>query len=356
MNKRLGATALFVLVVIWFFPKSAKAERENLGTLSISDILLRPSFLVAPASVLGRGFTLGESSFAVKWTYVAGDRVSETVYSGHFRVGPEALVGPPAHYVQSVDPNQIAIVEAYAEMDHPLGRIRAGMLPLDFGLEGAESESDLIFPRALLFEQRIVGLRDLGLSYAIDYNGFFTEFVVHNGEGGSNQDGNYWYTARWGYDFEKMQFGLSGQTGKTSPQATAASGDTLASVDPTQPEKWRLGGIFASYHPKRIRVEMEGYWGQRVQDADGTRGFATGHLDGGYEWTGNLSTYLRYDMIDPDLQVDNDAVYRGAVAVVWTNDSRTSRWIGMYAHDINEGRRADDQYRLIWSLSPRALP
>jgi hypothetical protein len=145
---------------------------------------------------------------------------------------------------------------------------------------------------------------------------------------------------------------LAGQTGKTSPQATASSGDTLAGVDPTQPEKWRVGGVFASFRPKQFRIELEGYWGQRIQDADGAVGFATGYVDAGYEWSDRLWTFIRYDVFDSNLKTDDDAVHRAAVAVVWSAHSRTSRWIGMYAHDMNEGRMADDQYRIIWSLSP----
>lgn len=334
-----------LVLILLLLGLPVRADKESLGALSVSDLTLRPTFLVAPPSMTDRGFGLGESSFAVQWVY-------EHMYSAHARVGPESLVLPPVYYVPSVNPEAMAVVEAYAEMNHPLGRVRMGKLPLEFGLEGAESESDLVFPRALLFEKRLVGLRDLGLSYAIEYNGFFTEFVVHNGEGGADKDGDYWYTGRWGYNFEKIQVGLAGQTGKTSPLSTLGSGNTVANVDLTQPAKWRTGGVFASFRPKQFHIQLEGYWGERVQEADGAVGYATGHIDVGYEWTEQLSTYLRYDGYDPDLKRNNDAVHRGAVAGVWTNRSRTSRWIVMYAHDINEGHNPSDSYRLIWSLSP----
>lgn len=349
MLKRTRALILIALIGAGVATGAGATEKETLGTLSVSDILLRPSFLVAPQSVIDRGFNLGESSFAVKWEY-------EKSFSGHFRVGPESLVDVPAHYVQPRDPSQITIVEAYAEMKHPFGRFRLGKLPLEFGLEGAKPESDLIFPRALLFERHVVGLRDLGFSYQIEYNGFFTGFAIHNGEGGTDRDGAYWYTGRWGYNFEKIQLGLAGQTGKTTAMSTANSTDTLAAVDITQSAKWRLGGIFGTYHERDLHVELEAYWGERIQDADGAVGLATGHLDIGYDWTDRLASYLRYDAFDPDLKKDNDAVHRGAVALVWTSKSRTNRWIGMYAHDLNENHNPDDQYRLIWSLSSASVP
>jgi hypothetical protein len=231
-----------------------------------------------------------------------------------------------------------------------------GKQPIDFGLEGAKSEGDLIFPRSLLFERRIVGLRDVGFGYFIDYNDFYTEFVIHNGEGGNDLDNNYWYTARWGYKTNRFDIGLSGQTGHTSPDATGTVlNDTLAGVDPTQAEKWRMGGLFFAWRPKRVVLELEAYMGQLVQD-DAAARFATGHLDSGYEFSETFSAHLRYDYLDPNLGVDDDSTHRAAAAVVFTNKSRNSRIIVMAAHDFNEGARGDDQYRLIWSLSPTQLP
>lgn len=265
-------------------------------------------------------------------------------------------MAPPAHYLATVDSEKVEMVEAYGQFDSPYGRFRFGRLPIDFGLEGAKSESELIFPRALLFENRVVGLRDLGIGYYVDYNGFFTEVVAHNGEGGRDLDNQYWYTARWGYDFNKFRLGLAGQTGRTTPASTLNSGDTLASVDPTQNAKWRMGGVFFSWRPKRILFEGEGYIGDREQAADGIRQFASGHADFGYEWSDQFSSYLRYDEFDRDLGISGGDTRRVALAMVFTNKSRNSRLILMAAHDFNESHHDDDQYRLIWSLSPSQLP
>ncbi len=344
MKQYVWSLVIFTLV----YPAAALAT-ENLGTLSISDVLLRPSFTVTPTGVSQPGFTIGESSLAVQW------KLDES-YSGHIRLGSEDLVAPPAHYVAMVDSEKVEMVEAYAQFESQYGRFRFGKLPIDFGLEGAKSESELIFPRALLFEHRIVGLRDLGFGYDIDYNGYFTEIVVHNGEGGNDLDNQYWYTARWGYDLSKFRLGLAGQTGHTTPASTMNSGDTLADVDPTHNAKWRMGGLFFSWRPKRILFEGEGYLGERVQDADGGRRFATGHADFGYEYSDQFSSYLRYDALDPDLSVTANTTHRAALAIVFTNKSRNSRLILMAAHDFNEGGHDDEQYRLIWSLSPSQLP
>lgn len=324
------------------------AAKENLGTLSISDVLLRPSFTAAPEDTAARGFSIGESSVAMKWAL-------DESFSGHVRLGSEELVAPPRRFVEIVDPNHIVMVEAYSQYDNPYGRFRLGKLPIEFGLEGAKSEGDLIFPRAFLFEQRIAGLRDIGASYAIEHNHFFTEVVIHNGEGGGDKDGNFWYTGRWGYNFERAQIGLAGQTGKTKPSSTQLSNDTFAGVDPMENAKWRMAGLFASIRPRRFVAELEGYAGERAQD-DGVRRFMTGHFDVGYEWTEHFSSFVRYDVVDPEMDIDLNANHRAALAFVYTNKSRNSRLILMAAHDFNEGHDGDDQYRFIWSLSPTQLP
>lgn len=337
----------YFAILLILLPTLAYADKENLGTLSISDVLLRPQFTAAPLGVASRGFTIGESSLAVKWDY-------ENIFSGHVRIGSEDLVAPPAHYTQTVNSNQLTMVEAFAEFNHPYGRFRLGMQPIDFGLEGSKTEGDLIFPRSLLFEHRWVGLRDIGFGYYIDYNNFYTEFVIHNGEGGNTVDNNYWYTARWGYKGDRYELGMTGQTGRTTAVSTKDSGDTLAGVDVTQPEWWRMGGLYFSWRPKRVVLETEAFMGQLVQSS--TSRFAAGHLDAGYEFLETFSTHLRYDVLEPNLNVNNDLVQRAAVAIVFANKSRNSRLIFMAAHDFNEGRKADDQYRVIWSLSPTQLP
>ncbi len=64
---------------------------------------------------------------------------------------------------------------------------------------------------------------------------------------------NIWYTAKWGNDLSKLRLGLAGQTG---------------------------------------------------------------HADFGYEYSDQLSSYLRYDELDPDLTVTGNVTRRVAVAVV----------------------------------------
>jgi hypothetical protein len=334
------------LFTFWLLPAVA-APKENLGTLSVSDVLLRPNFsIVSPGNT---GFNIGESSIAVQWTL-------NDNFSGHVRLGSRELVNEPARYVSNADlGTDIMLVEAYGEYSHPYGRFRLGRQPLDFGIEGAKSESDLIFPRSFLFQKRVMGLRDIGFGYAIDYNNFFTNFVIHNGEGDADQDGRLWYTGKWGYKFDRAQIGMSGQTGRTTPASTGLSLDTLASVDPTQKAQWRIGGLFASWTPKRMVLELEGYLGARVQDI-GSGKFATGHFDIGYEFTDQFSTFVRYNIYDPNLNIQSDTVQQAALALVFTNRSRNSRIILTAAHDFIEGHGDADEYRFIWSLSPTQLP
>lgn len=317
---------------------------ENLGRLKVSDVLLRPEFTLKEPQK--GAFSLGDSSLAVEW-----DLRDE--FSGVIRVGPRSLLNPLAHFTDTVN-SDIVLVEAYAQYTHPyLGRIRLGRQPILFGMEGQKTEGELIFPRPLLYQMRAMGLRDVGISYEIDNNNYYTSVMVHNGEGDTDKDGRMWYTGRWGYRANRFELGASGQTGTTTPESTASSNDTLAGVDPSKSAKWRIYGFHVVWTPPRLITELESYMGEMEQDK-ATRKFYTGHFDIGYEFSKKFSSHLRVDVFDPDNKVDDDAVYQGSVALVWTNESRNSRLIlvGTKTHEEGHHQTANDEARLIWSLSP----
>ncbi len=183
--------------------------REDIGELKIHDLLLRPNFLLKEPT--NGAFSIGESSFALRWEL-------ESKFAGVVRIGPRTLLNPLARYAPTVN-SDIVLVEAFAEYNDPYGRFRFGRVPVEFGYEGRLWERELIFPRSLLFRNRAIMLRDVGGSYEISHNNFFTGFVIHNGESDSDQDGRIWYTARMGYREDKFEIGLSGQTGGTKPSA-----------------------------------------------------------------------------------------------------------------------------------------
>jgi hypothetical protein len=322
------------------------AQAEQFGLLKIDSLVLRPQFRVAEPS--DGDFAIGESMFSVRW------RMDQRT-SAVFAVGAKNLLGTSIHYKETVT-EDLGFVEGYGEFAFEYGTIRAGLLPVDFGLEGSRREADLDLDRSLLFARRWVPLRDIGLSYRIDYDGYFTRLMVHNGESDANVDGRMWYTGAWGYESPRLfQFGVAGQTGSTKPESTNASNDSMAGVDPSREAKWRMGGPFAAWTPHHWRLELEVYLGELVQ-AELIRKFSTGHVSFGYEWT-NWSLHARYDQIDPDQGVDGNRETRPSVAFGYLSERRTSKVYVLLTKVIEESNQVpNDEIRLIWHLTPEIPP
>lgn len=342
---RFASFALFGLVCAW----SARAVtiREDIGVLRIHDLLLRPSFFHGEG---GKGsFSMGESSFALRWEL-------EEKFAGVIRLGPRTLINSSARYNAAIN-DDIVPVEAYAELNHVYGRFRLGRLPIDFGYEGQQWERALIFPRSMLFKERIVMLRDVGASYEIRHENFYTNIAVHNGESDTDQDGQMWYTARWGYATEKFELGFAGQTGGTETQQTAGSNDTLAGVDVTQDAKWRMGGVFGALHKKTWEWILEFYMGEREQEEPADSGkFAVGHNDFSFDITRNYSVHLRYDHFDPNLRLHGDLQREISLAFVLSNRTHSSNLMLVGTKVLEEKHQVgNDELRLIWSLSPSGI-
>jgi hypothetical protein len=337
-------SALLLLLVV--APAAfASVLREDIGELKIHDLLLRPNFIFQE----GResNFSIGESSFALRWEL-------ERKFAGVIRIGPRSLLNPTARYSATV-PDDITLVEAFAEYNDVYGRFRMGRLPVEFGYEGRLWERNLIFPRSMLFSKRVIMLRDVGVAYDVSENGWYTGFVVHNGESDNDVDGRSWYTARWGYKADNAEIGLAGQTGSTRPIATQTSNDTLAGVDPTQNEKWRFYGLYTQANGKYLEWVFEAYMGELEQGTDITKLF-TGHTDLSYQWSKTFSTHLRYDYFDPNLSKSADSDTQISLALMFSNPSHSSNLILVGTKDIQQGVTVhDDQVRLIWSLSPSGV-
>ncbi len=319
--------------------------REDIGELKIHDLLLRPTFMLREPTQ--GNFSIGESSFALRWEL-------EEKFAGVIRIGSRALLNPSARYSAVVN-DDVMLVEAFAEYNDVYGRFRMGRLPVEFGYEGRQGERYLIFPRSLLFQKRAMMLRDVGFSYDISQNNWYTGFVVTNGESDSDVDGRTWYTARWGYKVDRFEVGLAGQTGSTKPIATNLSADTLAGVDVNRDEKWRLGGIYANVNQKRWDWVFEFYSGELEQDKQVNR-YMTGHTDFSYEWSRRFSTHVRYDMFDPNLKIDGDLERQIGLALMLSNQTHSSNVILVGTKVLEATHQVpNDEIRLIWSLSPSGV-
>jgi hypothetical protein len=338
-------------MLIWFalltlsFDARAMVIREDIGELKIHDLLIRPNFVLAEPKK--GSFSIGESSFAVRWEL-------EEKFTGVIRLGPRTLINQLSHYSATLD-DDFALVEAFGEYNAWYGRFRFGMLPVEFGLEGRLWERNLIFPRSLLFQKRAMMVRDVGTSWEIKQDRFMTGFVVHDGNSTGNVAGPMWLTSRFGYQLEDVGFGFTGQTGLTHAAQTMISQDTLAGVDPTKDAKWRIGGVYFDLLQRSWAIVGEYNIGSVEQEGNG-RNYYAGHLDAGVLWTKRFQTYVRMDVFDPNSDNTGDLEQQLSIGLVLSNESRSSNLILIGTQALDEAPTSPgSSLRLIWSLSPSGV-
>jgi hypothetical protein len=350
-NGALGVSCILagILAGIFLMPTVAFAQ-ESLGTLGVSGIFLEPSFIYAEPS--NGAFEAGRSFVAFSWT-------REPNLSAVFKVGSKSLIGTPARYGPApVD--QLALIEGYAQLETQVGKIRGGFVPIEFSLEGGDSEERLRFPRSLLFENRIINLRDYGASYHISTDGFFSDFAVHNGEGGTDLDSRMWFTFRAGFqEGRAFKIGLSGSTGSTTALSTNPSSFTTvtptvqAGYDVTKPAKIRLANFFAEGTSGRLTGLLEATAGDVQQDSGDNR-LRAGHADVDYNLSDQWSLLARYDSFDPT-SVDNDGVVDLMAGVALKSVYENSVLYLFGSRRRYEGQPEDvHRVLLIWRMTPFA--
>ncbi len=337
--------------LVW---SSTASAQESLGTLAVSSIFLEPSFVYSEPTQAGQtargAFEAGRSFLGVSWT-------QEPNLAAVLKVGSRSLIGTPARYGPApVD--QLALIEGYAQIDTTIGQFRGGLIPIAYSLEGGDSEERLRLPRSLLFEQRAVNLRDYGASYHISHAGLFSDWAVHNGEGGPDLDNRMWFTFRAGYqDGRALKAGLSGSTGSTTPLSTNPLGTTTPTptvgYDITRAAKLRIANAFLETTWERVTFVLEATVGDVQQDVVSNR-LRAGHVDLEWNASDKFSYLARYDLFDPSTApADQIEDYQAGIAWKSVYENSVLYLIGSkrkYEGNPNDTHRV----LLIWRMTPFA--
>lgn len=325
---------------------SARAQ-ESIGDFSISGIFLEPTFTYNEPN---RGhFDIGRSFLAATWT--RDQELSATV-----KVGTKNLVGLPIRYgPEPID--ELGLIEACAQLDSPFGRIRAGLVPVPFGIEGGDAEERLRFPRSLVFQRRVINLRDHGVSYRIGYQGFFNDWAVHNGESGSDLDNEAWFTGRWGWQGGRfVRAGISGSAGATTRLSTNPTGtntELLAGMNPDERARIRIANMFVEWEVSKFHVDFEATAGDTTQDS-GVRKLRATHLDLEYLPNESVSWLGRYDRLDPS-ELPNDRVDEATLGIAYRSRYENSVLYFLATRQTLENvEEGIHRFQLVWRLTPSA--
>lgn len=325
---------------------SATAD-ESLGHLEVSSLFLEPTYVHDEPRT--GSFSAGTSYAELRWTL-------DPTISAILKFGSRDLIGQPARYGPVSQPEALTAIEAYGQADARLGRVRFGMIPIAFGLEGGDVEKNLNFPRSLIFQERYIGLRDYGVGYSVSSEGFFSDWAIHNGEGGPNLDNELWFTARLGWRSERgLMVGVSGSTGRTSPASTNASTAATSAqawLDVNQAARIRIVNFFISWPTKPVRLDIEGFGGEAVQ-GDSVIKTRAAHAD--LVWfTGTpVNALLRYEILDPRNDLGGDQLTEYSAGLAWHSHYDNSVLTVLGTKRVQQDVPVDEHRVMVtWRITP----
>ena len=346
--------AVFSVILLCQLPHAhakemPSAPSETLGDLAVSGLFIEPSFLFTEPH---RGqFQVGQSFLALTWT-------RDRLLSATIKLGSRSLIGKPARYGAAAT-DDIAVIESFAQLDSGYGRLRAGIIPIPFGLEGGDSEGRLSFPRSQLYNAfRVINIRDYGVSYHITNVGFFSDWAAHNGEGGPDLDNEMWFTLRGGWQGGRfVRLGFSGSTGSTNPTSTNPTGSTWTSsqagLDVTQRSKIRIANTFLNWEVDPFEFSIEATGGDTAQDS-GNRKFRALHVDTAWNTNSETKWLARYDSFDPTLG-PGDRVDEWTLGLAWSTKYQNSVVYLLATKQVLEDNPIGvHKFQLIWRMTPMA--
>ena len=203
-----------------------------------------------------------------------------------------------------------------------------------------------------------MNLRDYGFSYHISTGGFFSDWAVHNGEGGTDLDNRMWFTFRTGFqEGRALKVGVSGSTGSTTPLSTNVSTPSttvsVAGYDVTRSAKIRLANVFGEFNWERLTASFEITGGDIEQDSGSNR-LRAGHVDLDYNLSDQWSLLARYDQYDPT-SADNDSVIDMMAGVALKSAFENSVLYLFGSQRRYEGQPNDiHRVLLVWRMTPLA--
>lgn len=325
-------------------------KKELIGSLTVSDILIQPRFITTENDI--NDFDLDRSYFFFSWKM-------NNELSAHFGVGRQDLVNHNTRLFINTEAStksgydDFSFFEAYAQLDSKFGRVRAGIIPLMFGWEGAHRESEWLFPRTLFYggedetyAMQNFGLRDQGVSYFVSYKNFYTQAAIHNGENGKDLDGKLWHTGIVGW---KSKSGLEG--------AISMSNGKYKSQSNTDPElDFSYANAFFGFQFYDLMLLAEGSVGEQTKDfvtapEEATKKFWDYHVDASHSVGKGLAALVRYEIYDPDSNTIMDKTQRFIFGLSVFNELRTSNLYLWAIKNKEEGTELhNDQFMVVWKV------
>lgn len=337
-----------VIFALSLFGAKVKADVERMGTFRFSEFSMSPQIRNEEPS--RGGFELRESWLGFEWQ-------RDESLSGSISFGSSDLTSPAIWY--EAKKGQLDLVEASVTAKTPYFDIRAGLLPIANGYEGAFPEWEWQLPMTRVRDHRWLTRRDYGIELRAESKPFLTSVTVHNGESGSNIDQKMWETFLWRYQ-NSEGFGAlaTAEVGRTNTQSTANSATELSkegfAFDVNEPSKYRHGSLAFYRKWKRHLVLLEVARGEILQNDDKFP-FAWGHFDVCANLGGDLNLLFRYEQSQSNLRLTSTMVKTLGFGFSLTSVDRLSSVTLWGNKNFEDPEVHNDQAFLIFRLNSNIL-
>ncbi len=336
-----------ILIFIFIAASQSLFASERAGRIHLNEVLLWPEYYSQETN--GGEFQFYRTQFGLNWEL--GNSLRTQIL-----VGSEKQKPIPVYYQTEDASENLAVLEAYGEYTGVYGRVRMGLMPLPITYENRLADRDLIFHDTLVFEKRILAKRDYGFSFYTENNGYFTEIMAHNGEiDQDDNDGNIWATARWGWeDRKRWHIEYAMQVGRTKPESTADAGTAIANFNINQSAVWKFTQLSIHWYDRKWDVVLEGLYGDIEQSSNDYKNrLSSYHADVIHMVKPHWGFGLRYDRIDLNEKLENDAEQASSLSLIFGGENDTSRFFITATKREEEGTEVlNDELRISWRLRP----
>lgn len=272
----------------------AQAEdREVMGRFRFSELFLSPR-LRSVESGPG-GFELEQSSLGFEW-------IKDDWARGVLKLGSGDLLRPALWYTPQ--PRDFSVVEAWIEGRGELGDVRAGLVRIPQGYEGANPEWNAIFPESSPRRWGWLQQRDYGVQFRWETRPWSTIFTVHNGESGENVDRWLWASGLWQYkDSDGFGVLITSSVGQTRPESTLGAtepGLQGFQFDTNAAAKIRSGILSIFREDRRNLYLIEMGRGEIIQ-GEKKSPYGWGRFDLSWNFAADSNVLFRYEQTQSDL-------------------------------------------------------
>jgi hypothetical protein len=276
------------LFSLLFLPQVLMAAGESRGIFRFSEFSLSPRAVTEePRS---GGFDLKESWIGFEWK-------RDEYISGELSIGSSDLIAPSIWHQNRTD--QISLVAANVLAKTDYFDIRAGLINVPNGYEGAFPEWERQLPETRARARRWFTKRDYGMELKSEVKPFLTSLTVYNGESGANLDQKLWATGLWRYlGSDGYGFLSSATVGRTDARSSSGSvagtADEGFLFDPNVEAKIRYASLALFRKWKRHLVLLEAGKGDILQN-DQKQPFNWQHADVSANLGGDLNLLFRIE-------------------------------------------------------------